>query len=200
MTPAALLAICAPLVSPVTMSAVVQHESGGSPFAIHDNTDSRTYAPSSIDAAVSTAKRLIASGHSVDLGLAQINSKNLRWLHLTVEQSFDACQNLRASQQVLIDAHDRAGGDLKQTLQIYNSGKAAGSQYSSAVYGKAGVVVPAIPGGRMADWTNRPVAGGAILKDMLSTSSSVPLVAKVSWTPAASPFSPDGNGLSASGF
>ena len=193
MLPLLLLSACAPLIDPVTMSAVVQHESGGNPLAIHDNADGKSYAPKSLNDAVATAKRLIANGHSVDLGLAQINSKNLRWVGLAVEQSFDACQNLQASQQVLVDAHKRSGGDLKGTLQIYNSGKTAGSQYASSVYGKAGVIVPAIPGGKLASWTNKNM-------NTTSSASSAALVAKVSWTPAASPFSPDNNGLSATGF
>ena len=191
MTPAALLAVCAPLVSPVTMSAVVQNESGGNPLAIHDNADSRTYAPRSMEDAIATARRLIARGHSVDLGLAQINSKNLNWLHLTVEQSFDACQNLQASQQVLLDANERAGGDLKKTLQIYNSGQSSGSQYASAVYSKAGVVVPAIPGGKMAAWT----AKTDIAASQFRTADAV--VVKVKWSPAASPFDVDSSGLNA---
>ena len=189
MTPAALLAVCAPLVSPVTMSAVVQNESGGNPLAIHDNADSRTYAPRSMADAVATARRLIARGHSVDLGLAQINSKNLNWLHLTVEQSFDACQNLQASQQVLLDANERAGGDLKKTLQIYNSGQAAGSQYAAAVFSKAGVVVPAIPGGKMAAWTAR----ADIAANQFRAADAVTV--KIKWSPAASPLEADGSGL-----
>lgn len=193
MLPLILMAACAPLIDPITIAAVVQNESGGNPLAIHDNADGKSYSPKNLDNAVALAKRLIAAGHSVDLGLAQINSKNLHWVGLTVEQSFDSCSNLQASQQVLVDAHKRSGGDLQKTLQIYNSGKADGSKYASAVYGKAGVVVPAIPGGALAVWTK---------KDMASTGigSADALVAKVQWTPAASPFEADGNGLSVSGF
>ena len=187
MSPAALLALCAPLISPVTMSAVVQNESSGNPLAIHDNTSGKSYAPRSMTDAIATAKRLIARRHSIDLGLAQINSKNLNWLHLTVEKSFDACENLKASQQVLLDANDRAGGDLKKTLQIYNSGQASGGQYAAAVFSKAGVVVPAIPGGKMASWT---------AKDVQTQKSEPVYVAKVSWTPAASAFAPDDEGFS----
>ena len=114
MLPMLLLATCAPLVDPVTMSAVVQHESGGNPLAIHDNATSKSYLPKSLNDAVALAKRLISDGHSVDLGLAQMNSKNLQWVGMTVEQVFDPCANLQASQQVLVDAHKRSGGDLKK--------------------------------------------------------------------------------------
>lgn len=186
MLPLILLASCAPMVDPVTMSAVVQNESGGNPLAIHDNADGKSYSPRSMAEAVDLAKRLISADHSVDLGLAQINSRNLQWVGMTVEQSFDPCLNLQASQQVLIDAHKRSGGDLQKTLQIYNTGKTAGSQYASKVYGKAGVVVPAIPGGKLAGWTNKA----------LQNTSEAPIEVKVRWTPAASPFEVDGAGLS----
>lgn len=195
MLPLALLATCAPLVDPVTIAAVVQNESGGNPLAMHDNTDGRSYSPGSVADAVALAKRLIAGGHSVDLGLAQINSKNLGWIGMTVEQSFDACSNLQASQQVLVDAYKRADGDLQKTLQIYNTGKAAGSQYASRVYGKAGVVVPAIPGGTMAAWTKRDMSTHSVFQ-----SQSQPLVAKIQWAPAASPLQPDDSGFSAASF
>lgn len=196
----ALLAICAPLVDPVTIAAVVQNESGGNPLAMHDNTSGRSYSPGSVGDAVELAKRLIADGHSVDLGLAQINSKNLQWIGMTVEQSFDACSNLQASQQVLVDAYKRAGGDLKGTLQIYNSGKAAGSQYASRVYGKAGVVVPAIPGGAMAAWTKKDMIASSAHAHTAKTATAQPLIAKIQWTPAASPFEPDGSGFSSEKF
>jgi type IV secretion system protein VirB1 len=192
MLPMMLLATCSPLVDPVTMSAVVQNESGGNPLAMHDNADGKSYSPKSLDEAVTLAKRLISSGHSVDLGLAQINSKNLQWVGMTVEQSFDACSNLQASQQVLVDAHKRSGGDLQKTLQIYNTGKTAGSQYSSRVYGKAGVVVPAIPGGTLAKWTKSEVE----VADLPKIQSDDAVQARVQWTPAASPLEADGTGFS----
>lgn len=182
MLPMILLASCAPLVDPVTMSAVVQNESAGNPLAIHDNVTGKSYSPKSMDEAVELAKQLLAANHSVDMGLAQINSRNLQWVGMTVEQVFDPCSNLQASQQVLVDAHKRSGGDLQKTLQIYNTGKTAGSQYATRVYGKAGVVVPAIPGGKLAGWTRSGI--------------DAPIEVKVQPAPAASPFEVDGSGLS----
>ncbi len=198
MLPLILLATCSPLINPVTMSAVVQNESGGNPLAIHDNSDGKSYSPKSLDEAVALAKRLVAGGHSVDLGLAQINSKNLQWVGMTIEQSFDPCSNLQASQQVLVDAYKRTSGDLQKTLQIYNTGKDAGNQYASKVYGKAGVVIPAIPGGSMASWAkngNRDVADISRASHRIRSRDAV--TAKVQWTPAASPFEADGSGFSA---
>jgi len=182
MLPLILLASCAPLVDPVTMSAVVQNESGGNSLAIHDNATGKSYSPKSMDEAVGLAKRLINAGHSVDLGLAQINSRNLKWVGMTVEQVFEPCSNLQASQQVLVDAHQRSGGDLQKTLQIYNTGKAAGSQYAAKVYGKAGIVVPTIPGGKLTSWTK-------------GSTGDAPIEVRVQPSPAASPFEIDGSGL-----
>lgn len=191
MLPLILLASCAPMVDPVTMSAVVQNESGGNPLAIHDNATGKSYSPKAINDAVDIAKRLIAAGHSVDLGLAQINSRNLKWVGMTVEQVLDSCSNLQASQQVLVDAHKRSGGDLQKTLQIYNTGKTAGSQYASKVYDKAGVVVPTIPGGSLANWAKREVE----VADARRQPGDA-IEVKMQWTPAASPFEVDGSGLS----
>lgn len=182
MLPLILLVSCAPMVDPVTMSAVVQNESGGNPLAIHDNATGKSYSPRSMAEAVALAERLIAAGNSVDMGLAQINSKNLKWIGMTVEQVFDPCSNLQASQQILVDAHKQSGGDLQKTLQIYNTGKTAGSQYASKVYGKAGVVVPAIPGGSLAGWARSGI--------------DAPIEVKVQPSPAASPLEVDGAGLS----
>jgi type IV secretion system protein VirB1 len=70
-----LLLMCAPAVDPVTMAAVVKQESGGQPWVIHNNTSKKSVAFASKAAAVAAALTAIGRGESVDLGLAQINSK-----------------------------------------------------------------------------------------------------------------------------
>jgi len=114
--PFALLTACAPLVAPVTLAAVVQHESGGHPLAVHDNAAGMSYRPRSEDEAVALAKGLIAQGHSVDLGLGQINSGNLAWLGQSVETIFKPCTNLAATQKVLLAAWRQAGGQFAGSL------------------------------------------------------------------------------------
>ncbi len=184
MTPVAMLEQCAPQIAPVTMSAIVQQESGGNPLSLHDNTSGKTYRPTSVAEAARIARELIASGHSVDIGLAQINSKNLPRLGLGVDQVLDPCANLHAAQTVLMEGWKRSGS-LRGALSAYNTGKirsAVGMAYGEKVFGKAGVVVPAIPGGRVASWA----AGGAALP---------PVRPVITWTPAASPLAPEGGGL-----
>jgi len=186
MTPIALMEQCAPAIAPVTMAAVVQQESGGNPLALHDNTTGRSYRPASLAETAQLARDLIAQGHSVDIGLAQINSRNLSSLGMTVDQVLQPCENLRAAQAVLLDGWRRSG-DLRSTLSAYNTGRLdspVGLQYGASVYGKAGVTVPAIPGGQMAPWAT---VGAAL----------PPVRPVVTWTPQASPLSPNGDGLRA---
>lgn len=83
------------------LAGIAQHESGLHPLAIHDNTARKTTFPGDKAAAISTASALIKRGHSVDLGLFQINSGNFGWLGLTVEAAFDPCQSAAAGAKVL---------------------------------------------------------------------------------------------------
>jgi len=148
-----LLLACAPAVDPVTMSAIVKQESGGHPWVIHDNAGKRSYRLGSKAEVVLRATELISAGHSIDMGLAQINSKNLGWLGLSVEDVFDPCKNIAAGAKVLQEGYKRTGS-LPQALSMYNTGRAnssIGQRYAESVFRHAGAVVPAIPGGRLVD-------------------------------------------------
>ena len=46
-------------------------------------------------------RQLIAAGHSVDLGLMQINSMNLGLLGLSVSDAFTACRSVEAAAKLL---------------------------------------------------------------------------------------------------
>lgn len=151
-----LLLACAPAVDPVTMSAIVKQESGGHPWVINDNDGKRSYRLGSKEEAVIKATELISAGHSVDLGLAQINSRNLGRLGLSVEQVFDPCTNIAAGARILEEGY-RKTGSLPSALSMYNTGKGdseRGMKYAGQVYAQAGVVVPAIPGGKLAELPN----------------------------------------------
>lgn len=151
----ALVAQCAPAVAPETLLSIVQVESRFNPLAIGVNGTPRLSASaSSHDDAVAKATALIARGRSVDLGLAQINSANLRWLGLTVRDAFDPCANLAAAARVLQDGYERsdaprigAQAALRTALSYYNTGKATGgftNGYVARVVNAASQVVPAI--------------------------------------------------------
>jgi hypothetical protein len=98
--PAAIYA-CAPTVCWVTIKAVVAVESGGRPWVLHDNTTGISYRAGSRAQAASWARWLIARGHSLDVGLGQINSANLRRFGISPAAALDSCTNLRLAGRIL---------------------------------------------------------------------------------------------------
>lgn len=195
-----LLLACAPAVDPVTMSAVVKQESGGHPWVINDNNGKRSYRLKTKEEAVLKATELISAGHSIDMGLAQINSKNLRWLRLSIAQVFEPCANISAGAKVLTQGYQKTGS-LPAALSMYNTGKAKdsprGQEYARQVLRHAGVVVPAPAGGRMANLPplkveTRPApteSGSTVAAPAAAPSASAEPIS-VAVSPAASDFSP----------
>ncbi|SEJ81189.1 type IV secretion system protein VirB1 [Sphingobium sp. AP50] len=148
---------CGPSVAPETLISLVHAESHFDPYAIGINTKGVT-APRAQDAATAAiaARRLIARGFNIDLGLGQINSSNLRRLGLSVEDAFDPCRNLAASARVLTEnylAVARSSPDsetaIAMAMSIYNTGNASrgfGNGYVDKVYRSSATVVPALTG------------------------------------------------------
>ena len=89
---------CAPSVDPHMIVAIGQHESGLDPLTIHDNTTGLVLHGEGV---ANTARQLIAAGHSVDLGMMQINSMNLGLLGLSVSDAFTACRSVEAAAKLL---------------------------------------------------------------------------------------------------
>ena len=142
----ALLASCAPLVHPVTMSAVVSVESAAHPYALSINYPERlaregrevpllAAQPASAREAMSWTRGLLAQGFSVSVGLAQINVERFAWLEAqgiarNLADLFEPCRNLRAAQAILLECwNHEADVDLstsrtrlRRTLSCYNSG------------------------------------------------------------------------------
>ncbi|WP_242443676.1 transglycosylase SLT domain-containing protein, partial [Sphingobium sp. LB126] len=80
-----LAAQCAPDVAPATIAAIVQTESQGFEWAINVNGLGRKIVPTSLENAIETARHYVGQGYSVDLGLGQINSRNMKRLGLSWE-------------------------------------------------------------------------------------------------------------------
>jgi type IV secretion system protein VirB1 len=143
---------CAPEVAPATLLSVTQAESGRDPFVVAVNTTPRqVFHPASAAAATTIAGALIRAGRNVDLGLGQINSRNLARLGLRLADAFDPCRNLAASAQVLQDGYQPApGGEaaaLRAALSRYNTGdpqRGIANGYVARVRRAARQVVPAI--------------------------------------------------------
>jgi type IV secretion system protein VirB1 len=123
---------CAPSVAPQTLAAIAHVESRFDPLAIGVNRNgARPARARNAAEAATTARRLLGRGANLDLGLAQINSDNLAWLGLTVEDTFDPCLNLRAAATVLRAGYTPAGetpahrqSALRIALSRYNTGDA----------------------------------------------------------------------------
>lgn len=127
---------CAPTVHPYTMEQVVRVESAGDPLAVHVNglADNRQPKPVTTAEAVAAARRWIALGYRVDLGLTQITDRNLPALHLTVEQVLGSdpdtvCANLAGGARILTADYASATlrfepgqPALKAALSAYNTG------------------------------------------------------------------------------
>lgn len=97
-----LAAACASDVAPETLAGIVRAESGFNALVIGVNgPGGGARYPASVAEAVADAKRLIAQGRSIDLGLMQINGQNLGWLGLSIEDAFDPCRNVAAGARVL---------------------------------------------------------------------------------------------------
>ena len=126
----ALALSCAPMVAPDTLARVVQVESGGNVFAINVNKlrDAQPQARST-EEATRIAKAYIARGYSVDMGLMQVNSGNLRRLGHSVADMFDPCTNLAAGASILTENYKSAKNRrddpqeaLQAALSAYNTG------------------------------------------------------------------------------
>ena len=152
---------CAPSVHPRTMAAIVMTESAGNQLAINVNGTRNPRPAANLQAAVQTARRYIAAGYSVDLGLAQINSRNLARLGLTVEQMFVPCANLAASARILSMNYRAAGraGDAQRALRVafsmYNTGHPARG------FGNGYVARVERAGAALANHRRVAIAGGA---------------------------------------
>lgn len=155
----ALIARCAPTVHPETMAAVVSAESRGHQFAIADagpvklpwaqrKALVRSIYPGSLQEAVSTAQALIANGHTVSLGVAQVNDRNLARMGVSIRDMFDPCMNIAVGGKILTNFYEKAvtkfgngPAALQAALSAYNSGdwsRGAKDGYVALVYKQLG--------------------------------------------------------------
>ncbi|WP_061499852.1 lytic transglycosylase domain-containing protein [Acetobacter malorum] len=125
-----LASACAAFVAPDTTTAIITQESGGNPLAVHVNgLKQQPRQPQNMQEAVQTATVFIMRGYSVDLGLMQVNSRNLPALGLRVADAFEPCANIHAGATVLaadyVEASKTTGPGrtaLLAALSAYNTG------------------------------------------------------------------------------
>ncbi|OWT65530.1 lytic transglycosylase domain-containing protein [Candidimonas nitroreducens] len=153
---AALALTCAPNIHPITLDALIRHESGARRYSIGVNRKghSLSHQPVNLKQAQQAAQSLIARGVDFDAGLGQINVRNWAWLGLDSTTVFDPCKNLAASQTVLsvCYAHALAARKdpqraLRAALSCYNTGNFSRgfvNGYVRKVLAQAGIQVPAL--------------------------------------------------------
>jgi type IV secretion system protein VirB1 len=144
-----LAAQCAPNVAPATIAAIVQTESRGNELAIGVNgLGSKVAQPTSVAQAIEVARFYVAKGYSVDLGLGQINSRNMKALGLTWDTVFEPCTNIASAGAVISGNYHsvRAGlhpqRALRIALSMYNTGSQSrgfNNGYVGRVVGNAGI-------------------------------------------------------------
>jgi type IV secretion system protein VirB1 len=155
MIAAALLA-CAANVAPVTLAAVIRVESTGNPLALHVNgLVGPQPHPTTVADAVKLAEGAIRLGYSVDLGLMQVNSRNLAALGYSIRQVLDPCTNIRGGASILTADYaeaTRSRGEgqaaLEAALSAYNTGdfdRGFSNGYVGKYFGRG--EVPALPVG-----------------------------------------------------
>ena len=117
-------------------------------MAINVNGSRQPASQSTMAGAVATAKRYIAAGYSVDLGLGQINSRNMRRLGLTWDTIFDPCTNIAALGQILTQNYQSVADGrhpqsaLRLAISLYNTGSTSRgfrNGYVAKVVSNAGV-------------------------------------------------------------
>lgn len=133
-----LIAMCAPDVAPQTVQEIIRVESSGRELAMNINklpgqsTAPRAPIASSPQEAAEIALRFIQAGHSVDMGLMQVNSNNLDYLGISLEDIdvlFTPCANIQAGATILMESYERAAREfgegqtaLQAALSAYNTG------------------------------------------------------------------------------
>ncbi|HQT65891.1 MAG TPA: lytic transglycosylase domain-containing protein [Acidocella sp.] len=125
---ATLAARCAPDMPESVLRGVARTESNFYPWRLHDNSTHFSASPASLANAEAQATAWIAEGHSVDIGLMQINSANLPALGMTIGAALDPCASLAGGAAVLRAAYGSGPvytgqqAALLMALSIYNTG------------------------------------------------------------------------------
>jgi type IV secretion system protein VirB1 len=143
--------LCAPPEHAAMMQKIIAAESGGNSLAIHDNKSGKSFFPNNLSEALAIARKLMAQKDaSVDLGLAQINSRNLPRFNASLEDAFDPCSSIKMGSTIFAEALQNArnaglSGDaaIRAALSQYNTGRlnsTVGAAYASGVLGGRAIV------------------------------------------------------------
>lgn len=124
-----LVTVCATNIAPKTMITIIKTESANNPLVISDNTSRTSYAPKNKQEAVLLSYILIKKGHNLDFGLTQVNLSNAKKFHLSLNNLFDPCENIKAGANILTNNFAIASKTdenkqvaLLKAFSMYNTG------------------------------------------------------------------------------
>lgn len=123
----ALFLLCAPDVSPVTLNAVIQTESGGNPYQVANVSDGISRSFNDIDDAIKYLDELTKANKRFSAGLMQIYSGNFTALGLNNKTVFNPCENIKGGAHILKENYERQTGNdeqvnLLKSLSMFYSG------------------------------------------------------------------------------
>lgn len=114
------------------MSAIVKVESGGNPWAMNINSKSGQrllYQAKTLEQAQAWVRWFVANNYNIDIGIAQINIKNIQKAKMDPVDFLDPCINLRMAGQILKGNYDTASKSsystddaIKKAISAYNTG------------------------------------------------------------------------------
>lgn len=137
---------CAPDVSPVTLDAVVQTESGGNPNVVANVTDGTSHYFDSADAAIRFVNGLSRDGKKFSAGLMQIYSGNFSKVGVDNNTVFDPCENIKAGAKILTENFDGIKEEsdeqirLQKALSKYYSGNESRGFKKEPEYGNTSYI------------------------------------------------------------
>lgn len=121
--------MCIQDVNPATIQQIINVESKGNILALNVNGTRQPRPARTKEEAIKIAAAFIKQGYSVDMGLMQINSNNLKKYGISLKSVFDPCVNIRTGSQILHNNFDSAiktNSEPQKALQIalsmYNTG------------------------------------------------------------------------------
>jgi type IV secretion system protein VirB1 len=122
--------LCGPMVDPAVTLRIINVESGGAPYVIHDDSAGTAYRSPDLSGAAAIAESLVKMRHRIDIGLMQINYEV--WLKPTrfaLARALEPCTNIRLGTTILSAnyahalPHSRGSQDaLTRALSTYNGG------------------------------------------------------------------------------
>lgn len=143
-----LLSQCGAGVHPDTLNAIIKVESNYNELAINDNSTGISHRPKSKEEAIELTKYFYSVGHSLDVGLMQINSLHFNESGIDYTMLFDPCYNISIGTNILKSFYkdhslnnptDPPEITLLKALSSYNTGRPhKGKKYVNKILKAAG--------------------------------------------------------------